>query len=375
MIFLVIVLHVALSYVVPFSPGFVHDPDPKPIYLWYIIGIIDGPMLMATLFFLAGYFTFGSLAKKGAVQFVKDKLVRIGIPWVLGGVILTWFQGIFAYYANGGFGTPIVSLATFFGWLESSLRLFRPQYYSQHHFWFLGVLLWFFLAIVLMIKIFKKRINPAETKPGKPSWLFLILFGFITTAASFAVSLAGPFSTWTRIYVIEFQNMFLPVYIAYFLLGIHASRWNWFKDGYRPKILPWTLLYIITMWAHISFYIIHNYGNPLLTVPKLICAATYNGVILSWLFMLLALFQKFFNSGNSFWQSISRHSYTAYIFHLIVIFTVVLAFRSLPINYRMKFILAIVVVTVISWGIGFMVKGWPGVKAVLYAGGRKDKAV
>jgi hypothetical protein len=106
-----------------------------------------------------------------------------------------------------------------------------------------------------MIYIFRKRINPAETKPAKPSWLFLILFGCITTLASFAVSLAGTLVTWTRIYVIEFQNMFLPVYIAYFLLGICASRWSWFKgDGYRPKILPWTFVYIIALCAHIFFF-------------------------------------------------------------------------------------------------------------------------
>ena len=80
-IFLVIVLHAALAFVNYY--GFVQDMVRDNIVRFIYIPL-DGCVLMSAMFFAAGFFTPGSLAKKGPAGFLIGKLIRIGIPFARG---------------------------------------------------------------------------------------------------------------------------------------------------------------------------------------------------------------------------------------------------------------------------------------------------
>jgi fucose 4-O-acetylase-like acetyltransferase len=56
-------------------------------YLWRYHRLINGPLLNSIMFFIAGFFAFGAYQRKGSLLFIKDKLKRLGIPY-LGGLIL-----------------------------------------------------------------------------------------------------------------------------------------------------------------------------------------------------------------------------------------------------------------------------------------------
>lgn len=365
MIFLVLVLHITIASIVPQFPGWVHDPAPSAIYLYYIMTITDGPLLMAVMFFLAGYFTLSSFARKGAQQFIRDKMIRLGIPFVAGASFIAYLLGNIAYYAGGGKGLQVVSVATFFQWLRTTFTFFNPKNYGQYYFWFIGVLLWFYLLTALVLTVFKRKISPGATKTGRPSVFFFIGFTVLTILASFAVSLTGRFYSWTVTYFIEFQNMFLPVYIAYFILGMYAYKRNWFKDEYRPRILPWTISYIIAMAVHTYLFGITYLFNPTAVIPKLLASITYNISIISWLFMLLALFQKYFNKETAASRTISGSSYGVYLIHGLVLFGVIIVTRMIPIPQIARFILNIVLVTLFAWGISYGLKKVPGFRRVL----------
>jgi surface polysaccharide O-acyltransferase-like enzyme len=110
--------------------------------------------MMSVMFFIAGYFALAPLIKNGASQFLKDKSVRLGIPFVLGITMLAPLAAFIAYLPRG---TRVNYFAYWF------LRFFRPEEFSQYHFWFLGVLLLFFLVLSLIFLIVGDKISSIKT--------------------------------------------------------------------------------------------------------------------------------------------------------------------------------------------------------------------
>lgn len=358
MVVLIMLMHVLLVYVSWVYVGWVHDSDPLVAPFAEIISaIMENPILMAPMFFIAGYFTLASFAKKGAKKFVIDKLFRIGIPFAVGATIIAYLLAIISYYSDGGkiftsFSVPAILL-----WMMPTLIFFKPGYYTQYHFWSIGVLLWFFLITAWALKTFKKKISPKVTMTGKPSPLFFIWFTLLCTGLTFAVSLAGSFSDWTVVYLISFQNMFIPVYAAYFILGIYAYKRNWFKEGgYSPAMTPWAVIYAASISVHIYLYAIVYKYEISDVIPKLLVAFTYNVTIISWLFLLLAIFRRYFNKGGDQQTMIVKSAYPAYFIHVLILFGMVILTRMMHMAAVAKFIVNLLLVPVFSWVIADDIK-------------------
>ena len=86
-IILVIVLHAAITYMAdPPTWWYVIDADRRVVFTWLVL-LVDVP-IMQVLFFVAGYFAVRSLQHRGPRGFIREKVVRLAIPWVLGVVFL-----------------------------------------------------------------------------------------------------------------------------------------------------------------------------------------------------------------------------------------------------------------------------------------------
>src|SRR5580704_19046584 len=94
-IVIVLAVHSVVAYVSsapPSAPSF-----DSPPYRWRSIPIVDGERwlgfdlfcahqdvyLIALLFFLSGLFVWPSLTRKGASKFMRERLLRIGVPFGL----------------------------------------------------------------------------------------------------------------------------------------------------------------------------------------------------------------------------------------------------------------------------------------------------
>ena len=85
---LVIVLHGSLTYMLN-APAWWYVINPQNSLLFTAIVLLIDVPIMQIMFFVAGYFAMPSLQKRGAAGFVREKLLRIGIPWLLGVLLLT----------------------------------------------------------------------------------------------------------------------------------------------------------------------------------------------------------------------------------------------------------------------------------------------
>ena len=135
-IILVIVLHASFD---------LHDPRPNLV-------VCPGPGAQCALrlgrdpgrctphagaFFLAGFFAFPSLERHGPGNFMRDKVARIGIPWVVGVLFLAPLVTYMIYVSRQ---VP-VSYRQF--WATD----FWGPMYQQAVYWFLGVLFLFYALL------------------------------------------------------------------------------------------------------------------------------------------------------------------------------------------------------------------------------------
>ncbi|OQB59658.1 MAG: Glucans biosynthesis protein C [Bacteroidetes bacterium ADurb.Bin141] len=190
-ILLVILLHTSMAYLSTEFPGWAHNREKNDALAYLMMTLFDSPFLMVVMFFIAGYFTLPSLIKKGPKVFLKDKLIHIGIPFLAGATAISATLGAIAYFSDGN---------TEMNFIQCFLAFFLPKNYGQYHFWFLGVLLYFFILTVPVIKLTK--LSPGNINPGKPSFMFFIVFIMCTTLTYFAVgSLTGSYMYWIRFYL------------------------------------------------------------------------------------------------------------------------------------------------------------------------------
>ena len=134
---LVILLHLAITYGADFSWFYAERPSTElaGILLTLFVGICQF-FFMGLFFLISGYFTPGSIDRKGTWQYIKDRLVRLGIPLVLFSLLVSPF-------------TEYVKDATVY---QNRPRQFRGIYavdfwkggdYSPGPLWFVEVLLVF----------------------------------------------------------------------------------------------------------------------------------------------------------------------------------------------------------------------------------------
>jgi glucans biosynthesis protein C len=136
-----IVLHATLSFLpTPTRVWIIQDSHPSPTLgvLFFVIHVFR----MTTFFLIAGFLAHMSFHRRGAWDFIKDRLQRIAVPLLVGWPIL--FAAIyFVVYWAAGFpnGGPIPGART---WPPVLPR------FPLTHLWFLYVLLEFYVIVLLL---------------------------------------------------------------------------------------------------------------------------------------------------------------------------------------------------------------------------------
>ena len=111
--FLVVLHHSLVGYIgVPVSHRFLGGammwraaPVSDPGHTWSLAGPIVGlndTYFMALMFLLSGLFVQQSVDRKGIGGFLRDRVLRLGIPFLFSALIVSQAAYYFAYLQNGG---------------------------------------------------------------------------------------------------------------------------------------------------------------------------------------------------------------------------------------------------------------------------------
>jgi len=208
LISLVVLHHLSITYGAPGSwyyneteAGF---PEIIPMLLFVLT---NQSFFMGMFFFVSAFFILPSLKRKGTGKFVKDRLIRLGIPLLLFYFILSPLTVFLLHRFIRGDEVFLIDF-----WLNQRGAGFGPL-------WFVEALLLFTL-VFLLVK--PEKVNRQISFPGT----FVILLAAIATGfLQYLIRIWLPVG-WSMPFT-NFQLPFFVQYIFLFVLGILAYKNNW----------------------------------------------------------------------------------------------------------------------------------------------------
>ena len=275
---------------------------------------------LAFFFMISSYFCPPAYDKKGPGAFAKDKLKRLGIPFLFYFAVLNPILVMMIHVFDGQPAIP-PSVSPLAFWVDSL---------GPGLMWFVEALLIFSFGYLLW-RMATSRRSLASPPPSAslaereaPGNGVLALFALGVGLATFVVRLVFPVGYWLEPF--HFQLAQFPQYIAYFVVGLLAYRRGWFA-GIRisqSKVWAWVVVALI-----VAYPVIVVAGGALETgVEPFLGGLTWQSLLYSiWeeflcIGIVVALgvwFRERFNHQGRLTADMGADSYAVYIFHPLVI--------------------------------------------------------
>ena len=323
-VFLVVLLHAGLVYESSGITAFfwIVD-DPATNDLSGIVNLVLDIFVMSTIFFIAGFFTPPSLARKTPWAFLRSKFKRLYVPWIVAVLTLIPLYKVIFLYSRG---LPQEHWTTYFHWTNGI--------WNQNWLWFLPVLFLFDLLYVLLSRI---HIDVSSMTVGSAVGATFAL-GFLYTLSIDLLGLQG----WTKTFLFDFQNERILIYFMVFMVGALCSHLRTFDAAPKNK-----RLYVVlscTAWIPICLYlilIIYPLIQPgahlfSVTADRLLLHFSFMVSLLSLLYLTINTFRYFLNRQGTLSRELSRSSYPVYIIHTVVLGGIALVLLSVGIPSILK---------------------------------------
>jgi glucan biosynthesis protein C len=372
LVILVVLHHVSLVYGASVTPFYYFEPpfaDPLAFVVLLVFALFNQAWFMGAFFLLAGYFTPRSYDRKGAGTFLKDRLIRLGVPILLFIFVLSpisWI-GLFEMPAQiTGITTPL-TWSTY------------PALIGLGPLWFVAMLLIFCFGYAGWRWLTRNRASSPADSSSPPSYFSMVVFILALAVVSYLVRIVIPLgkSVTLGVYFLSFPTLaYLPQYLGLFVVGAVASRHNWLKNipmskgvvGFAAALVAAILLFPLAIsgnWfsLQVSDAIgqAFGYGTWQSAVYALWDSIFAVGLCLGF----VPLFRRFFDGRGSFGRFLSQQSYAVYVFHIPVIVFLALVIRGIALPTLAKAGLASLIIVPASFAVAWLVRSVPGVKRVL----------
>jgi len=366
-IFLVVNMHACVTYSHVGSWYINEDPEPPisakiPFIFWQ--GHLQS-FFMGLLFFVSGVFAHRSLARRGAVQFLRERFVRLGLPSLLYMVLIHPF----IVYVLLGL-PPIPNrppLTTLYVNYLASTRVLS----GNGPLWFALALLVFCSALAGWRRLRPETVATDSPKSPAPGAVALLGFGCLLVATTFVVRLVQPIGT----NVFNFQLCFFPQYIAAFGAGVVAGRSEWLEElalSRRARIAGW--IGLIGGPALLATVIV--LGGPLPEHGPNLYAGGWHGQAFGlalWEQLaglglglgMLALFRSRLNIDLTMTRWLSERAFAVYVLHPHVLVALTPLLRPLNTGLFANVLLLTALGLVASFAAADVARRIPGLRAIL----------
>ncbi|MFD1937462.1 acyltransferase family protein [Nonomuraea mangrovi] len=336
---LVILHHMALTYGT-IHAWYVFEPakDPSGVALDVLV-MFDQAFFMGFFFLISGFFTPGSYDRKGGGAFMRDRLVRLGVPLIVFLLLLRPLAMIGVYQ---DFDMPY--------WM------FYIGSWDPGPMWFVEVLL-VFAAVYAVIRRYGRipRSGPEQAPGAAP----IAAYTLALAAVTFAWRLVVPIGLYVPVLGLPTPSH-LPQYASMFAIGVLAHRRGWFATlsrragrlGFAAAGLGTLVLLPVRFMS----------GGAVADLAQATWEAVFAvGVIIG----LLVLFRERFNAQGARGRFLSEHAYTVYIIHPVVLVGLAYAFAWLHVAAIVTFAVVSALALPLCWGLASLTRSLPGAKRIL----------
>ncbi len=350
---LVLFHHTAITYGAAGDWFYVEIPQSGAISsgLLTIFTAVNQAWFMGLFFLLAGYFTPGAFERRGALGFLGERALRLGLPLLAFGFLLGPATAALAQTAKGR------------NFLTVLLRLWGRGHFEPGPLWFAEALLIFALGYVAVRAILAK-----SPSPPFPSNRALLAAALAVGAAGFAVRLSWP--TGTSVFGLQFG--YFPSYLLLFSIGCAASGWPTLDAAPEATRRLWRRVSWFTLPVLPAFAILWpavagespNFSGGF-SLPALVYA--FWEPFLAWgvILGLLHSFRLRFSVLGVFGRSLARRAYAIYVIHPPVLVGVALAWRAIPAPALAKFLVTGSATVAVCFVLAGLLLAVPGARRVL----------
>ena len=364
LITLVILLHLSVTYG---GIGGWYYKEGQPDTISFVVltwnNGTNQAFFMGCLFLISGYFTPGSYDRKGPWGFLRDRLLRLGIPMLCYDFVI---GPLLAY--------PLIWVGSLD--VEGTYLDFLAGYYSSFHLgtgplWFVETLLIFAVLYVLWRHLTKATAPTVQNNGKMFDNRAVVILALAMGIISFIVRIWLPIG-W-GFAPLNLQLPFFCQYICLFIVGIVAYHRNWLTriaDGMGRLWLCVTLVFVL-----ILFPALFALGGALtgdtdsftggLHWQCLAYALWEQFLCMAMIIALLHLFGKRFNRQGKLAKTMSASAYTAYIIHAPVVVLLTLAIRNVSLYPLLKFALAGLICAPLCFVLGNIIRKLPLARRIL----------
>jgi peptidoglycan/LPS O-acetylase OafA/YrhL len=283
---------------------------------WVGSGLLVGfneLFFMSLMFLLSGLFVWKSLERKGSSAFLRDRLIRLGLPFVVAAGLVAPIAYYPAFLQTGA---------------TSGIAGFWHQWISLGNWpagpaWFIWLLLAFDCVAVLLYALMPRwgeAIGRLSSNAARRPFAFFGLLVALSAAAYIPMEFIFNGFSWASFGPFTFQTSRLLHYFVYFVVGIGIGAYGIDRGLLAPdgklsrRWFAWVpaslliffaaiVVIIMAMTAHIGTASWRALSDFAFVIS---CATTS--------FALLALFVRF-AKGSAVWDSLSDNAYGMYLIH------------------------------------------------------------
>jgi len=366
LITLVILVHLSITY--GHVGGWYYyegQPDDLTAILLTMFNAVNQAFFMGFFFMISAYFTPGSYDRKGAGLFLKDRLLRLGIPLLFYMIII---EPLLVYVV-------MVNVDGFEGSLWQGLaRYFATHYWESISLgtgplWFVETLLIFAFIYVLWRRLAKPQTPvPPQCEEKVPGNLAIAVFALALGVVSFIVRIWLPVG-W-NFDLLNLQFPYFPQYIALFVLGLMAYRRNWFTGISEATGKLWRNITIALIVLFPVLVVLGGADDPTPFMggvhwQALALALWEQFLCMAMIISLLVWFRRRFNHQSNLTKTMSDSVYTVYIIHAPIAVIVALALQGLNLYPLIKFPLVALIVISLCFLLATFIRKLPLARDIL----------
>ena len=349
---------------------------------------------MPLLFYIAGYFAVPTIQRHGISSFIKGKLKRLGIPWIVCILTVCPVYPLIYHYTrdNMTFSTSYLDLwinqiknaAQFtIGFFTRDTIVVNDGFFLRYM-WFISLLLLFFFIFSIIYHAKKKWFDtsyPVNTEtPSISSTLKLLgtvgLLSLICSMITYSIMIisnVNPLAWFTLGNVIQFQSIRLFAFIIYFGLGVMTYKNKWIERGRFPGHLKTWMISLIILLIVYMFPINFFYNNPVIVRSKamviygLMSFIVQNLLTIATLGFFSSLAIRYWNKPRRMDRSFASVSYDIYLSHYLFVVVFQLILFTIPgILPLIKFIIVSASSIICAYIVSrFLIKPFPKVTVAL----------
>jgi peptidoglycan/LPS O-acetylase OafA/YrhL len=357
---LVIVFHAAITYGA--SGGwFYYELKPSASFSSLLLTVFCGTQqayFMGFFFLLAGYFTPGSLERKGYARFIGDRFLRLGLPLLAFGLILAPITVGMVNFAEGD------------GFWSACRFLWEHRRFINGPMWFTQALLIFSLVYCAWRAVFEAPLAETARMPkAVPAGRWWLLTALGTGAVALAIRQYVPAGE----NVIGLQLGYFATYIFLFGVGIAAWRHDWLRQltwkqaraGIWALAIAWPGIPIGIAVAHATYGPGKANFSGGLSWPAILYAFWEPFVAWGMIALWLLVFRACLNRESAVWSWLGRRAYAVYIIHPPVLVGVAILMHGWVAPALVKWGVTGTLAVIACWLVADPLVRMPGVRRVV----------